>query len=113
MAFDPVSAVLDIGGRLIDRLWPDPTQRAAAKLELLKLQKSGQLAEMIAQTDINKVGDIAKAQPVNQIADDATKNQTESRLAEHVIQIGETAVKIEDIEKQDSNRYHGNYSQGK
>ena len=55
MAFDPVSAVLDIGGKLIDRLWPDPTQRAAAQLELLKLQQSGQLAEMIAQTDINKV----------------------------------------------------------
>jgi len=55
MALDPISAVLDIGGKLIDRLWPDPIQAANAKLELLKMQQSGDLAEMVAQTDINKV----------------------------------------------------------
>ena len=55
MALDPISAALDIGGKLIDRLWPDPTQAAQAKLELLKLQQSGELAEITAQTDINKV----------------------------------------------------------
>lgn len=55
MAFDPISAVLDIGGKLIDRLWPDPIQAASAKLELLKMQQNGDLAEMLAQTDINKV----------------------------------------------------------
>ena len=55
MALDPVSAALDIGGKLIDRLWPDPTQAAKAKLELLKMQQEGDLAVMVAQTDINKV----------------------------------------------------------
>jgi hypothetical protein len=55
MAFDPVSAALDIGGKLIDRLWPDPTQAAAAKLELLKLQQSGDLAQITGQLEINKV----------------------------------------------------------
>jgi hypothetical protein len=55
MAFDPISAVLDIGGKLIDRLWPDPAQAANAKLELLKMQQNGDLAQMVAQTDINKV----------------------------------------------------------
>lgn len=54
MAFDPISAALDIGGKLIDRLWPDPTQAAAAKLELLKLQQSGDLAQITGQMDINK-----------------------------------------------------------
>lgn len=54
MSIDPVSAALDVGGKLIDRLWPDPAQRDAAKLELLKLQQSGELAEMTAQTEINK-----------------------------------------------------------
>lgn len=54
MAFDPVSALLDIGGKVIDRLWPDPTQAAAAKLELIKLQQSGELAVMAGQMDINK-----------------------------------------------------------
>jgi hypothetical protein len=54
MALDPISAVLDIGGKLIDRLWPDPTQKAAAALELLKLQQSGELAQIAGQMDINK-----------------------------------------------------------
>ena len=55
MAAYPITAALDIGGKLIDRLWPDPAQRDAAKLELLRLQQSGELAIITAQTDINKV----------------------------------------------------------
>ena len=55
MALDPISTVLDISGKLIDRLWPDPIQAASAKLELLKMQQNGDLAQMVAQTDINKV----------------------------------------------------------
>lgn len=46
MSFDPVTAVLDIGGKLIDRLWPDPAQAAQAKLELFKMQQSGELAQI-------------------------------------------------------------------
>lgn len=46
MALDPISAALDIGGKVIDRLWPDPAQAAAAKLELIKLQQSGELAQI-------------------------------------------------------------------
>jgi hypothetical protein len=54
MAFDPLSAALDLGNTLITRIFPDPAQADAAKLELLKLQQSGELANMTAQTDINK-----------------------------------------------------------
>jgi hypothetical protein len=46
MSLDPVSAALDIGGKLIDRLWPDPAQRDAAKLELLKMQQAGELGQV-------------------------------------------------------------------
>jgi hypothetical protein len=55
MALDPVSALLEIGGKVIDRLWPDPVQAANAKLELIKLQQSGELAAMAGQMEINKV----------------------------------------------------------
>jgi hypothetical protein len=51
---DPISAALDIGGKLIDRLWPDPAQRDAAKLELLKMQQSGDLAIITGQMEVNK-----------------------------------------------------------
>jgi len=54
MALDPITAVLDIGGKLIDRLWPDPTQRDVARLELLKMQQSGELAKLAADTEIAK-----------------------------------------------------------
>ena len=50
-----VDALLGIGGKLIDKLIPDPAARDAARLELLKLQQSGELAAMLAQTEINKV----------------------------------------------------------
>lgn len=55
MALDPITAALDIGGKLIDRLWPDPGQAAQAKLELVKLQQSGELAQITGQLEINKV----------------------------------------------------------
>lgn len=54
MSLDPVTAILDIGSKVIDRLWPDPSQAAAAKLELFKLQQSGELAQITGQMEINK-----------------------------------------------------------
>lgn len=51
---DPITAALDIGGKLIDRLWPNPEQRDAAKLELLKMQQTGELAQLAAETDLAK-----------------------------------------------------------
>jgi hypothetical protein len=54
MALDPISAGLDFAGKLIDRLWPDPAQRDAAKLELLKMQQSGDLARLAQETDLAK-----------------------------------------------------------
>jgi len=55
MSLDPVSALLDIGGKVLDRVFPDPAQQAAAKLELMKLQQSGELAQLAGQMDINKL----------------------------------------------------------
>jgi hypothetical protein len=54
MALDPVTALLDIGGKVIDRIWPDPAQAASAKLELLKLQQSGELQQIAGQLAINQ-----------------------------------------------------------
>ncbi len=50
-SIDPITAVLDIGGKVIDRLWPDPAQRDAARLELFKLQQSGELAQIAVNTE--------------------------------------------------------------
>jgi hypothetical protein len=55
MSLDPITAALDVGGKLIDKFFPDPAQKADAQLKLLALAQSGELAGMTAQTDINKV----------------------------------------------------------
>jgi hypothetical protein len=55
MSLDPISAALDLGNTLIQRIFPDPAQAAQAKLELIKLQQSGDLAQITGQLDINKI----------------------------------------------------------
>jgi hypothetical protein len=54
MSLDPVSAILDIGSKVIDRLWPDPSKAAEAKLELFKMQQNGELAQLAAETELAK-----------------------------------------------------------
>lgn len=55
MPFDPISAALDLGSKIIERLWPDPAKRDEAKLELFKMQQAGELAQIAAQLEVNKV----------------------------------------------------------
>jgi hypothetical protein len=55
MAFDPVGAALDLGSKIIERLWPDPAKRDEAKLELFKMQQAGELAQITAQLKVNEV----------------------------------------------------------
>ena len=55
MTLDPVTALFEVGSKVLDRILPDPAQQAAAKLELLKLQQNGELAQISGQMDINKI----------------------------------------------------------
>lgn len=54
MSLDPFSALLDIGGKIIDRVIPDPEAKRAANLELLKLAQTDGLAKLAAETDLAK-----------------------------------------------------------
>lgn len=51
---DPITAVLGIGGKLIDRLWPDPEQRTQAQLALMELAQKGELTELVERASIVK-----------------------------------------------------------
>ena len=55
MSLDPISILLDIGSKAIDRVFPAPAAAASAKLELIKLQQSGDLAVMAGQMKINEI----------------------------------------------------------
>ena len=45
---DPItlSGIFSIGSKLIEKLFPDPTEKAKAQLELLRMQQAGELDEM-------------------------------------------------------------------
>ena len=44
----PLGAVLDIGSKILDKVFPDPAQAEAAKLKLLEMQQNGELAQLNA-----------------------------------------------------------------
>jgi len=47
-----IDALLNIGGKLVDKLIPDPKAQAQAKLELAKMAQDGQLAKMANETKL-------------------------------------------------------------
>ena len=44
--------IIGLGGKLIDKLIPDPAQKDAAKLKLMELQQTGELAQLNADTQL-------------------------------------------------------------
>lgn len=54
--------LVDLIGKISDKIWPDPAAKIAAQTELLKMQQAGELAILEklgqsdnAQTEINKI----------------------------------------------------------
>ena len=57
-----IGGLLDAGLKILDKVIPDPQAKAAAQLELLKLQQAGEFKQLeadmqlaLAQTQINQV----------------------------------------------------------
>jgi len=51
----PLKALLEVGGKLIDKLIPDPEQKAKAQLELAQMAQDGELAKMTNDTKLFEV----------------------------------------------------------
>ena len=49
-----LESILGIGGKLIDKLIPDPAQKAEAQMKLSELAQNGELAKMANETDLYK-----------------------------------------------------------
>ena len=49
-----LDAILNIGGKLIDKLIPDPEAKAKAQLDLAKMAQDGELAKMANEADLYK-----------------------------------------------------------
>lgn len=50
-----ISGLFSAAQSLIERFFPDPEKKAAAQLELLKMQQNGDLAQLAAETDLAKL----------------------------------------------------------
>jgi len=48
----PLGPLLEVGGKILDRVLPDPAAAEAAKRELAKLEQDGELAKMAQQTKL-------------------------------------------------------------
>jgi hypothetical protein len=49
-----LDALLSVGGKLIDKLIPDPEAKAKAQLDLARMAQDGELAKMANDTDLYK-----------------------------------------------------------
>ena len=50
-----ISGLFSAAQSLIERFFPDPEKKAAAQLELLKMQQTGELAQLASETDLAKL----------------------------------------------------------
>ena len=50
----PLTALLEVGGKLIDKLIPDPEAKAKAQLDLAQMAQDGELARMANDTEMYK-----------------------------------------------------------
>jgi hypothetical protein len=50
-----ISGLFSAAQSLIERFFPDPEKKAAAQLELLKMQQNGDLSQLAAETDLAKL----------------------------------------------------------
>lgn len=63
----PLDAILGIGNKLIDHFFPDAKQAEEAKLKLLELQQTGELAKINA--DISEGQELTKRQQADMASD--------------------------------------------
>lgn len=47
-----LGGLFDLAGKVFDKIFPDPVQAAAAKLEMFKLQQAGELKILEAETQL-------------------------------------------------------------
>ena len=63
----PIMEIFNIGGKIIDKIWPDPAQAEQAKLKLLEMQQNGELAKM--QADMQEQEQLTKRHTADMASD--------------------------------------------
>ncbi len=63
----PLTAIVDVGMKILDKFIPDPEAKAKAQQELLKMQQEGRLAELNA--DNIEAQELTKRQQADMASD--------------------------------------------
>ena len=54
----PIGALLEVGGKILDKVIPDPEAKAKAQAALMEMQQKGELAQL--QADMNEQDNLTK-----------------------------------------------------
>ena len=68
-----LESLLGIGGKLIEKLIPDPAQKAEAQLKLAQMAQDGELAKMANETKLKEL-ELADGQSAHKEQQDTIKN---------------------------------------
>ena len=63
----PIGALIDIGGKILDKVFPDPAQAEQAKLKLLEMQQNGELAKLNA--DVAEAHELTERLKADMVSD--------------------------------------------
>ena len=63
----PVTAILDVGMRLVDKFFPNPEDKAKAQLELLQMQQAGDFKKI--EADIAEQQELTKRHEADMASD--------------------------------------------
>jgi len=63
----PIGALLDIGGKILDKVFPDPAQAEQAKLKFLEMQQNGELAKLNA--DVAEAHELTERLKADMVSD--------------------------------------------
>jgi len=91
-----LDALLNVGGKLIDKLIPDPEQKAKAQLELTKLAQDGELAKIANDTKLLELNNANtdSARDMNAKVQESTNASWLAKNTAYALDIGIVAATI-------------------
>jgi hypothetical protein len=91
-----LDALLSVGGKLIDKLIPDPEAKAKAQLELQKMAQEGELAKMANETKLLELNNANtdSARDMNAKVQESTNASWLAKNTAYALDIGIVAATI-------------------
>jgi uncharacterized protein YaaQ len=91
-----LDALLNIGGKILDKVLPDPEQKAKAQLELTKLAQDGELAKMANETKLLELNNANtdSAREMNAKVQESTNASWLAKNTAYALDIGIVAATI-------------------